>query len=185
MKGQGCENGITLYENARVIENTCVIFASPLDGAMRLCMRSSFLLLHSPKKWYECNTLWEKQLCCWIMKTSRYLSFQPTHVGNLKKKGCLLVRISLTLHCQFCRARILSNLHTVHALVFQCHLLDDQFAIAAFTADLKALGGQDDTDAFVPADATSGVGHGAVEDHTALLDGGLILQRFNDVDRKL
>lgn len=68
----------------------------------------------------------------------------------------------LTLHCQFCRARTLSNLHTVGALVIQRNLLDDQFSVASLAADLKALRGQDDITAFVPSNAASGVGHCAV-----------------------
>lgn len=92
---------------------------------------------------------------------------------------------SLTLHCQFCRARVLPDLHAVRALVVQHHLLDDELAITALAADLEALGRQDDVAAFVPADAAPGVGHGAIEDHAALLEGRLILQRFHNVDRKL
>lgn len=92
---------------------------------------------------------------------------------------------SLTLHCQFCRAWILSNLHAVGARIIKRHLLDYQFAITPFAADLKALGGQDDGAAFVPADATSGVGHGAIEDDATHFKGGFVLQRFYDVDRKL
>lgn len=81
----------------------------------------------------------------------------------------------LTLHCEFCRACILSNLHTVRARIIQRHLLHDQFAVAALAADLEAFRGQDNAAAFVPADATSGVGHGAVEQNTRLLQGGRIL----------
>lgn len=92
---------------------------------------------------------------------------------------------TLTLHCQFSWAWILSNLHTVCASIIERHLLDDQFAIAAFTADLEVLRGQDDGAAFVPADATSGVGHCAVKDHAAHFKGSFVLQRFHDVDRKL
>lgn len=80
---------------------------------------------------------------------------------------------------------MLSDLHAVRALVVQRHLLEDQFAIAAFAADLEAVGGQDDAAAFVPADAASGVGHGAVEEHAALLEGGRVLQRFHDVHGEL
>lgn len=36
---------------------------------------------------------------------------------NVTMLCLLLIMNSLTLHCQFCRARILSNLHTVRALV--------------------------------------------------------------------
>lgn len=93
--------------------------------------------------------------------------------------------LSLTFHCQFCRAWVLSNLNAVCARVRQSHLSDVQFAVASFTADLKALGGQDDGAALVPADAASRVRHGAVEDHPALLKGGLILQRFYDADGQL
>lgn len=78
-----------------------------------------------------------------------------------------------------------SDLHTVYAFIVQRHLLDDQFAITAFAADLKAFRGQDDIAALVPADATSGVGHRAVQENTALLQSGCVLQRFYDVNRKL
>lgn len=47
------------------------------------------------------------------------------------------------------------------------------------------LGGQDDCAAFVPADATPGVGHGAVKNYAAHFKGGFVLQRFHDVDGKL
>lgn len=93
--------------------------------------------------------------------------------------------MSITFHCQFCWAWVLSNLNAVCACVRQSHLSDVQFPVASFTANLKAFGGQDDGAALVPADAASGVGHGAVEDHPALLKGSLILQRFYDADGHL
>lgn len=80
---------------------------------------------------------------------------------------------------------MLSNLHAVSARIIRRHLLDYQFAITPFAADLKALGGENDRAAFVPADATSGVGHGAVEDYATHFKCGCVLQRFYDVDRKL
>lgn len=91
----------------------------------------------------------------------------------------------LTLHGQLGRACVLSHLHAVCALVIQDHLLDDELTVTALAADLKALRGQDDVASFVPADAAPGVGHGAVQDHAALLQGRFVLQRLHDVDRKL
>lgn len=80
---------------------------------------------------------------------------------------------------------MLPDLDAVQALIVQSHVLDDQFAVTAFAADLEALRGQDDVAAFVPADAASGVRHGAVQDHPGLLQDGLILQRFYNVDGDL
>lgn len=90
-----------------------------------------------------------------------------------------------TFHSQLGGACVVSDLHAVGAFVLQRHLLDDQFAVAAFAADLEAFGGQDDVDASVPADAAPGVGHGAVQDDAALLQGAGVLQRFHDVHREL
>lgn len=111
-----------------------------------------------------------------------FISKPNDRMWTTELKGTLNV---LTLHCQLGRAGVLPNLHTIHALILHRHLLDDQLAIAALAADLKALWGQDDIAAFVPADTTSGVGHGAVQHDTALLQDSLILQRFHYVHRDL
>lgn len=97
----------------------------------------------------------------------------------------LFVCLSLTFHCEVCGAGVLPHLDAVRAGVGQRHLSDVELAVAAFAADLEALGRQNDGAALVPADTAAGVGHGAVQHHATLLHGGLVLQRLDDADRHL
>lgn len=93
--------------------------------------------------------------------------------------------MSLTFHRQVGGTGVLPHLDAVRAGVRQRHLSDVEFPVAALAADLEALGRQDDGGALVPADAAAGVGHGAVQHHSTLLHGGLVLQRLDDTDRQL
>lgn len=98
---------------------------------------------------------------------------------------CLFVCLSLTFHREASGAGVLPHLDAVRAGVRQRHLSDVELAVAAFAADLEALGRQNDGAAFVPADAAAGVGHRAVQHHATLLHRGLVLQRLDDADRQL